>query len=58
MELALAADWKRWPCEEAQLEEIFARGMAALGHRVHFAFLIPGLDAERCCAAREASTGA
>jgi glycosyltransferase involved in cell wall biosynthesis len=47
MELALAADWKRWPCEEAQLEEIFARGMAALGHRVHFAFLIPGLDAER-----------
>lgn len=46
MEIALVADWKRWPCEEAQLEEIFAREFAALGHRVHFAFCIPGLVEE------------
>jgi glycosyltransferase involved in cell wall biosynthesis len=44
MELALVSDWKKHPCEEAQLEEIYAREFAALGHRVHFAAFIPGLS--------------
>lgn len=43
MEFALVSDWKKHPCEEAQLEEIFAKEFAALGHRVHFAAFIPGL---------------
>lgn len=43
MEFALVSDWKKHPCDEAQLEEIFAREFAALGHRVHFAAFIPGL---------------
>lgn len=48
MELALVSDWKAWPCEEAQLEEIFAKEFSRLGHRVHFIAFIPGLlEAER-----------
>lgn len=48
MEIALVSDWKKHPCEEAQLEEIFAKEFGALGHRVHFAAFIPGLpEAER-----------
>ncbi|MDX6769399.1 MAG: glycosyltransferase [Elusimicrobiota bacterium] len=48
MRLAYLSDWKRWPCEEAQQEEIFAKEFAALGHRVHFAFFVPDLpEAER-----------
>ncbi|MDD5303594.1 MAG: glycosyltransferase [Elusimicrobia bacterium] len=43
MEFALVSDWKKHPCEEAQLEEIFAKEFSALGHRVHFAAFIPGL---------------
>ncbi len=43
MEFALISDWKKHPCDEAQLEEIFAREFASLGHRVHFAAFIPGL---------------
>lgn len=43
MEFALVSDWKKHPCEEAQLEEIFAKEFASLGHRVHFAAFIPGL---------------
>lgn len=48
MEFALVSDWKSWPCEEAQLEEIFAKDFSRLGHRVHFLAFIPGLpEAER-----------
>lgn len=47
MEFALVSDWKKHPCEEAQLEEIFAKEFASLGHRVHFAAFIPGLPALR-----------
>lgn len=47
MEFALVSDWKRWPCEEAQLEEIYAREFARLGHRVHFLAFIPGLPERR-----------
>lgn len=43
MELALVSDWKKHPCEEPQLEEIFAKEFAARGHVVHFAAFIPGL---------------
>lgn len=47
MEFALVSDWKKHPCEEAQLEEIFAKEFASLGHRVHFAAFIPGLPEPR-----------
>lgn len=43
MEFALVSDWKRWPCEEAQLEEIFAKEFSRLGHRIHWLAFIPGL---------------
>lgn len=42
MELALVSDWKRWPCEEAQLEEIYAKEFSRLGHRIHWLAFIPG----------------
>ncbi|PIR15999.1 MAG: hypothetical protein COV48_11275, partial [Elusimicrobia bacterium CG11_big_fil_rev_8_21_14_0_20_64_6] len=44
MEFALISDWKRWPCEEAQLEEIYAKEFARLGHRIHWIAFIPGLS--------------
>lgn len=43
MELALVSDWKRWPCEEAQLEEIYAKEFSRLGHRINWLAFIPGL---------------
>lgn len=43
MELALVSDWKRLPCEEAQLEEIYAKEFSRLGHRIHWIAFIPGL---------------
>jgi glycosyltransferase involved in cell wall biosynthesis len=43
MEFALVSDWKRWPCEEAQLEEIYAKEFSRLGHRIHWIAFIPGL---------------
>jgi len=43
MEFALISDWKRWPCEEAQLGEIYAKDFARLGHRIHFLAFISGL---------------
>lgn len=36
MEFALVSDWRRWPCEEAQLGEIYAKDFARLGHKIHF----------------------
>lgn len=43
MEFALVSDWRRWPCEEAQLEEIYAKEFARLGHKIHFLAFISGL---------------
>lgn len=43
MEFALVSDWKRWPCEEAQLGEIYAKDFARLGHRIHWIAFISGL---------------
>lgn len=43
MEFALVSDWKRWPCEEAQLAEIYAKDFARLGHRIHWIAFISGL---------------
>lgn len=36
MEFAVISDWRRWPCEEAQLGEIYAKDFARLGHKIHF----------------------
>lgn len=44
MEFALVSDWKRLPCEEAQLEEIYAKEFSRLGHRIHWIAFIPGLS--------------
>lgn len=43
MEFALVSDWRRWPCEEAQLEEIYAKEFSRLGHKIHFLAFISGL---------------
>ncbi len=43
MEFALVSDWRRWPCEEAQLEEIYAKEFSRLGHRIHWLAFISGL---------------
>lgn len=43
MEFALISDWRRWPCEEAQLGEIYAKDFARLGHKIHFLAFINGL---------------
>lgn len=43
MEFALVSDWKRLPCEEAQLEEIYEKEFSRLGHRIHWIAFIPGL---------------
>lgn len=43
MEFALVSDWRRWPCEEAQLGEIYAKDFARLGHKIHFLAFISEL---------------
>lgn len=43
MEFALISDWRRWPCEEAQLGEIYAKDFARLGHQIHFLAFINDL---------------
>jgi len=43
MEFALVSDWRRWPCEEAQLGEIYAKDFGRMGHRIHFLAFINGL---------------
>jgi glycosyltransferase involved in cell wall biosynthesis len=44
MEFAIVSDWKRHPCEEAQLEEIFAKEFARRGHTIHWVAFIPDLE--------------
>jgi len=43
VEFALISDWRRWPCEEAQLGEIYAKDFARLGHKIHFLAFINDL---------------
>lgn len=45
MEFAVVSDWRKHPCEEAQLEEIYAKELGRRGHRMHWAAFIPGLAA-------------
>lgn len=36
MELVIISDWKEHPAREGQLEDIFAKGFAKLGHKIHW----------------------